>query len=196
MPPGGCKFYVAHTGQWVPSRGTLTSLLDLMRAVKRYYEAHNMPIPENLQEHVEEQICTSLPPGWCEDEHHAQNKWWSFPFTFQQVTTFTSTMVSWWRTNRLEPVETQEIKARADVCSRCEFNQDPDGCSSCNKPVLRQFTEDLLVGTRGPWDNALKSCKICGCLLSVKVRVPKGILLKHMPTEQLEKLPAHCWLKK
>lgn len=45
-------------------------------------------------------------------------------------------------------------------------------------------------------EQRLHMCKACGCCLRLKVWVPIKHLREHTSTEQLNKMPDYCWMKR
>ena len=203
-PPGGFRFFVAETKMWLPTtRDPAPNINDLYQQVLSHYRANRIPIPPRpqLEAFIEEQVCHRLIQqgiqGFCDfpDGPPDPKTIRHFkPFTHASVVAFTGTMWDWVKSG-FEAVPIEEIKRRAAICAGCSHNRTPEGCTGCNAAPLQAVASIFAVGTRGPWDNALKSCDVCGCVLIAKTRIPVDILQRNMPQQQLDDLPGHCWLK-
>ena len=85
------------------------------------------------------------------------------------------------------------IRARADICAACPLNVDVKGCYGC-QGVLRWLAEFLDRDAKVHREKELRNCKVCGCVLKLKVCLPDEILKEVVdPTHDY---PAHCWLSK
>jgi hypothetical protein len=206
QPPGGFRYFVGETATWVPTqRDPFTNIIDLMEAVHSHHKANRLPLPPNLRELIEDQICSRLQdPAWCNQDGHvltdvqvhaARSKGW-FEFNLPRVRSFSSTMIDWWIHAGRQPVSDEVITARAETCLRCPMHSDPVGCTQCNKGSLLSIVERMISGRKHPLDSKLKSCAACGCLLAIKTRIPQPILLKFMDAEVIRRLHPTCWLHK
>lgn len=198
-PPGMWKYLVPETGTWVPDRSALgfskyVAFPDLIKGIKAHYKANSVTVPTNLDELVHDQCCRSI-PSYCVDEKGRKDTSApQFHFDLNTVIQGTLTLADW--VIHGSPVESDEVIVdRTSACDKCQFNQDPQGCSSCNRKSLTRAIEKVVGKRKLASDSKLKSCMICGCSLIAKVRIPKDILLRHMSEEQIKRLPSHCWLK-
>src|SRR5438105_13635164 len=60
--PEGYRYTVPETGHRVHAWDAGTWLQE----TKKHLEANNIPIPIDLLQQMEAQLCETLPPGWCE----------------------------------------------------------------------------------------------------------------------------------
>jgi hypothetical protein len=192
------------TGRWLPpiNQAPDNNFHACHDRVKTFLRSNSLPVPSDLAAQIEIQICARLGDNleWCSngtpastEQINAARKGW--PVTFADFKAFTATVMDWILHGK-ERASDETISVRAAVCANCPFNLHPPGCTSCNIGSLRTILSPILAGHSHPMDGVLHGCSICGCDLRAKVRVPQDILLRHMQKDKLEKLPAHCWLKK
>lgn len=188
-PPGEFQYRVPQTGQFFRA----SNWPQLQEQLIAHYRATGYPAPANLYEAVEDFICANHPDychGEATDIKFAMQQ---LAHSFTNVLTGTKTIASWVAKGR--PYVTQEqAEARAAVCVTCQFNVPPDGCSSCNKSVLKDAVM-LVIGKKSTSRDAqLASCKICGCVIPAKLWLPLASITDHMPLERQHALPDHCWI--
>jgi hypothetical protein len=202
QPPGGFRYFVGETATWVPTqRDPFTNIIDLMEAVRAHHKANRLPLPPNLRELIEDQICTRLnDPAWCnsgtiltEAQVHAARAG-KTGFGIKDVIAFSATMADWAIAGGRRVTDDQ-LTARIKTCLRCPMHSDPIGCGPCNSGPLKTIALRLLAGSPHPLDRDLKSCAVCGCYLPVKTRIPTDILHKRLKPEVLERFPDYCWMK-
>lgn len=203
-PPGGFRYKVPDTGQWVPAnypREMIYSWNDLEEAVRGHYRANHIDPPANLRHAILDQLCQILPQGQCRDGNRIIGFFQGIVAEFQRIVQGTITLVDWWISSGRQRVSNEEIERRSVICGKCIFNAPPVGCSSCNIGILNKVVESAIGGDRVPTDDLLQSCTICGCHLRVKSRLPKEVLRRNIPEKQLAQLPpAHdgfpgCWVR-
>lgn len=139
----------------------------------------NMGIPFN-EEDFQDELCrqnTSIP---CSGRPPTKGR----RLTLADIKRFFLSLISWDGTF----VSQEEAERRVDICIACPNNVHVSGCKGCGG-VLR-LAKEKLAGRSTPKDNALESCRICGCFNSVSVWIP----LKSQNTDGLE-FPDHCWKK-
>lgn len=206
QPNGGFRYYVGDTATWIPPVGhdPFVAYADLVDAVRVHMRARSVPIPPNLDHLIQEQLCARLTndPTWCNDgevmssdQVAASRTPGGFRFTFANVKQATATIADWIISSKGRRVSDEEIGRRASVCEKCPMNLDPAGCASCSLGQITAVASRVIYGAH-PKDAVLRSCAVCGCSLKAKVRAPVEVLLRHMPEEQLDRLPDFCWLAK
>lgn len=188
-PPGGAYPYKQpETGQVL----TALNLASLVQKAKAHCVANNIPVGIDFDRQVEDNSCRELLEKYpdyagCEEESGAPIKTsWSLSDVFR----WTETMVAWARKG-FNFVDQAKANERAEICARCPKNIDISGCFSCNG--ISKFMP-LIKGNRTtPYDEKLRFCGTCGCVLKAMV---------HFPTETLDKthpddLPydPNCWIK-
>jgi len=139
-------------------------------------------------EAMEEQLCHTLPPGWCNSDdprmvRPATNLSWD------DVSGALKTFGAWLM-GGAKTVEQSEADRRALICTRCYLNVQVGGCSGC-----QQLIAEVLGKKQTKYDFALRACGVCKCVLRAKVHFPIDILSKE--NQELQDLyPEFCWLQK
>jgi hypothetical protein len=150
-------------------------------------QANNYDIPD-LAERMEEQLCKTLPPGWCnyDDPNRARP---STVMHWDDVLRGTKQMATW-VAGGMQYASQEESERRALICSRCYLNVYVSGCAACHALV-----ETVVKDVKTKSDAHLKACAVCKCLLRAKVHFPMEVLDKENARVQ-ELYPEHCWLNK
>lgn len=193
-PPGSWRYKVPETGQLFngPSEHSLISQL------QAHYKANGYPIPssDELKPRIEAFICSTV-PDYCTGNEPAKPV---DGFSFHTVIYGTKTLSKWLIGSLFKGerqfVSSQQANARASVCTMCNLNEAPQGCTGCNSGALKAAVSTLIGNRSTPFDDRLKSCRVCNCLLSAKVHLPHLVLWDNMPDAQKVVLPEHCWLIK
>lgn len=86
--------------------------------------------------------------------------------TLADVRRFFSTLSAWDGTF----VDQEEAERRASICIQCPMNVTVAGCKGCSS-VLK-WAKEKLGGNTTSKDQALESCRVCGCFNAVSVWVP------------------------
>jgi len=184
VPPDGYRYVDPESG-FLSHSFDYTDWVDKER---NHLKANGKEVPHDLNDQMEEQLCKTLPPGWCnyDDPHRnrplMQIEW---PDVLRASETFAR-----WVAGGMELVDQQEAERRATICTRCYFNVQMGGCSACQAAIQR-----LSVNLTSKHDSYLKSCAVCKCYLKAKVHFP----LKALDTGEnklQEMYPEFCWLKK
>lgn len=190
-PPGGFRYFVPETKTWFNH----LSLDDLKRALQAHYKANQLPCPGNLGELIADQLCPDLPPDKCVrlNPNVALHLPAGGNMTVNDVVAGTKNMLAFIAGGG-EKVAPEEADRRALICSRCSWNRTPTGCRQCNSP-LKALATAIVRPRPTAHDAHLNSCRICKCLLKLKVWFPLATLLANMPQQQKEQLPDFCWLR-
>lgn len=137
---------------------------------------------------AEDQLCKSLPPGWCtQDPGNAPPSvntrfgWSDFVAGMQAFARLMS--------GGLQFVPQAEADRRAAICTSCFFNVGISGCGTCQKMAT------LIVGDvakqKTPYDGSLKACAVCKCSLPALVHFPMEAL--ETTLEKQAQYPDFCW---
>lgn len=183
-PPGGYR--------WVcPETGFTSHAWDYRTWVEqavKHYLANDREVPPTLQEDMQEQLCLTLPPGWCnyDDPNRIRPV---MDLDWKDVLRGAESLGRW-LSKGVPTVEKEEANRRAEICTRCYFNVQMSGCSTCQAAVAK-----LAERMHSKYDPFLKSCAACKCALRLKVHFPNEILDKENPGVQ-QLYPSHCWQKK
>lgn len=182
-PPDGFR-YVFPTDGWVCHAWTY---VDWVQAAKDHLYANGEPVPDSLAQDMEEQLCLTLPPGWCNYDDPNRPRV-STSMDWNAIQNGVSTMARWVE-GGMQFVVKEEAERRALICSRCYLNVNVTGCAACHAAVAQ-----LVRGVSTKYDFALKACAACKCLLRAKVHFPMEVLDKENAAVQ-QLYPDHCWLK-
>lgn len=185
--PNGYRYLVPETGTdfvaW-----DIGSLFDLVRE-NLVKNGHLVPL--DLQEKIEDQMCLSLPPGWCEYDNPNRVRP-NTALTWADVRSGIQ-VFSDWMGKGLPYVSQEEANRRAKICGNCPLNVTVTGCSACHK-LAAQVTANVST----PYDESLKACGACSCLLRAKVHFPLDILEKNTTNVARAVYPQveWCWLNR
>lgn len=183
-PPDGYRYidpldgYLSHAwdyGTWVEQQ-------------MNHLRVNNRPVPDDLGEQMQEQLCLTLPPGWCNyDDPQRPRAVASLDWNdvMRGIETF-----SRWIAQGANFTEQAEAERRAQICTRCYLNVHVSGCASCQALV-----QEVVRNRSTRFDYALKACAVCKCMLRAKVHFPMNILDKENSGVQ-QMYPEHCWLNK
>ena len=189
QPPGGWKYRVPETGQ----EFTEPSLDALIQKLLAHYKANGYAPPADLPHLIEDYICNKQ-PDYCTGNDPIKPKFIAgLAHTFHTVVQGTRTLLTW-AGHGFARVDISLSEARAEVCSTCPNNQEPEGCTVCNINGLRELTDKISGKHATRFDDALKACKVCSCQLKAKTRIPHAILWQHTDKEQKAAFPARCWM--
>lgn len=156
-------------------------------------------LPAITPEEAEEQLCKTLPPGWCKHasadkkNHRFVNTRLRFGDIAQGMKAYLALIASGFKT-----VSQEEANRRAAICSGCYLRVQPQGCGACVK-LARLITGDIARKTT-PYDSNLvnKACAVCSCPVASLVHFPMSALEKpevDSPQKQ-EAYPDFCWRKR
>ena len=196
VPPNCFRFTVPETGFKIENEHTMVGLL---RLVKLHYDDNNIPLPDDWEKAVEDQLCRQLPAGWCE--------WTDGQPARGAVSTLSAQNIIKGVTSLLTIakqavsgddvfVSGEEANNRAEICARCYYNVPAGFCGGCG--AMQQITS-LVAQVKGgrstPSDKSLHNCGICGCRNEAIVHVNRKVLLSGEKSETTDARPAWCWLK-
>lgn len=193
-PPGSWRYKVPETGQ-VFSGPSEHALITQLQA---HYKANGYPIPspDELKPRIEAFICAAV-PDYCTGNEPAK---FVDGFSFHTVIYGTKTLSKWLFGSLLKGerqfVSQGQANVRASVCVGCHFNDEPQGCTGCNSGALKAAVSALIGPRTTNYDDRLKSCRVCNCLMKAKVHLPYEVLWNNMSDQQKALLPNYCWLNK
>lgn len=182
-PPNGFRWVDPEDG-WVAHAWAYNDWIPL---AKSHLSANNRPIPGDLEEQMQNQLCQTLPPGWCNYDSEQRPRP-QVDLGWGDVLGGLATFARWIQSG-LQYVPQDEADRRALICSRCYLNVHVEGCGACHKAVA-----EVTKSRKSKYDFALKACAVCKCLLRAKVHFPLDTLNKN--NDNLQPMyPSHCWLK-
>lgn len=95
---------------------------------------------------------------------------------------------------------------RADRCTKgndgkpCPNNMAPGWWNTAKEVVADWIRKQLEVKNNmriaTSQDDDLHMCKSCGCCIKLKVWTPLEHIRAHTPTDQINKYPNYCWIRK
>lgn len=154
--------------------------------IRTHRQSNNLS-PVSVEE-TEDQLCRTLPPGWCkQDKTNAPAAGLLPRFGWAQVV---AAMKAFAKVAFTGFVDQAEANRRAAICSACYFNVNPSGCGSCQK--LASLVTGELARRKTSYDANLKACAVCQCALRALVHFPLNLLDIEQKQEQL---PDFCWQK-
>lgn len=192
VPPGGFQFFNEATRTRITSP-TLEQLAEMLMQHRRANNQENKTHGDTMVE-IQDQLCATAPPGVCRDVQ-GQVIMSGKTLTFEDIKRGGLTLLDWFVNGGRKRVATPLAEERSKTCAGCFANVDPVGCSSCAATALREITEGITGGDKTAYDDYLKSCGFCGCTLKSKVWLPVELLRKRTPSEEYQRLPAHCWIR-
>ncbi len=177
-PTGGWTFKDVRTGI-AYSEYAITAILSKCH---KSWIANELPIPENWQAVIREEICQQRPDIECreigEPETHV---------TYDDIARFGSTAKNWIESGG-KWVDQAEADRRASICAGCVYNKPVKLCFGCDATLS-------WIAHRIGWpttsrDAELSSCKRCKCLLKLKIHMPLNVL-----DDKGVEYPEWCWAK-
>jgi len=182
-PPDGFRYLVPETG-FVAHSWTYDAWVEVARL---HYSGNNMEIPSDLESLMQNQLCQTLPPGWCNYDDPNRPRV-NLSMTWDDVKGGVDTFTRWIKSG-LQFVSKKEANRRAMICTRCYMNANVSGCSACHAAA-----KALVMTRHTNHDSHLRACGVCKCLLRAKVHFPLSVLDNTPGKEQLL-YPEFCWLK-
>ena len=156
----------------------------------KHRKANGLPIPENYEQEIQNQLCSVLPPGFCTDGAALGNP---ITLTIGDVRDAMKIFAKW-ALRGFKPVPQEEANRRADICSRCYRRSSVPGCAACAR--LYALLEGIFAKLTTPFDAQLDICGVCKCVGKAQVHVPLDILDEKDSPEKQAAYPEHCWLLK
>lgn len=165
------------------------------RRIEQHYKDNGYPIPEDWKEIAEDQLCQSLPPGWCEYENGGDPQAFiDARMTMDDVINGTNVLIEF--VSQGAPLVDQKLAdSRARTCAACYANISAGGCAACKGLA---YLVDAVAGTsKTVADDQLqgKSCGVCKCLSRAHVWLPIDVLSKGITPTMNLLWPDHCWKK-
>lgn len=160
---------------------------DLLKQVRDHLKGNQLNIPANLNDQISEWFCREIGGAPCGEEPAlAAND------LFAQAKRFFSTAATFVG-NGMQKTPQEEAERRAAICAACPMNQPDKGfCVGCAMKNLADKTRELVSNWSTSQDEQLQSCDVCGCVLTLKVHIPKD-QMDHR--ELRDKWPSNCWMK-
>lgn len=196
LPPGGYSFTCPETGYRFNG---YKSYDEFIRQIKEHYTANSIPLPDNWEELVIDQMCRKLPEGWCQYTDGTPAQGMSQSLTFERIMqgiTSLSNMALEAAKGEDPFVDKEEAEKRAAICARCYYNVTSGFCMGCGSArLILDMAAKVKGGRTTSMDSALQNCGVCGCRNDAIVHVKRNILLSGESEDTTNKRPAWCWLK-
>lgn len=137
-------------------------------------------------EEAEDQLCQTLPPGWCKQTKEGGTPAVNTRFGWKDVV---EGMKSFARVVRTGFVSQAEADRRARICASCYFNVGVEGCGSCHK--MATLVTGEVASKKTSYDPRLKACAVCKCALKSLIWFP----LNALNPDKRDLVPSFCWQK-
>ena len=166
----------------------------LVTEVRNHYLANNLSVPVDLEQIILSYVCQTYAECSFDNVPNAVARG-----TIKQtlgladVIRFSKTLFDAMIGG--EKVTQDEANRRAQICSTCPYNVQPDGCMGCNSRLLKEAVSSLSRAGKTPYDGQLMSCRFCGCFINSMVWFPISTLVKFSNSQENSDLPAWCWKK-
>jgi hypothetical protein len=189
-PPDGFRYVFPETGFLAHA----WTYIDWVNVAAAHVQANPDKFPQyregfrNLPLVMQDQLCKTLPPGWCLYDDPARRRP-STTIYFSDVTAGLKTFARW-IAGGCKYVEQSEANRRAVICTRCYLNVDVQGCAGCKEAI-----KEVIGDKKTQHDGSLRSCAVCKCFLKAKVHFPMDTLDTESKEVQ-EMYPGFCWLNK
>lgn len=193
-PPGSWRYRIEALAERAPHLVwvSATTFYDLVNEVNKRCAANGITPPDPLD--IENQICQSLPSGYCTDSNGVPTaKSGTFAVMVAAFKQGTKSLITWWG-NGKRRVNENEIVRRSYICNQCPENRPIEGCTACAMKGVHALVNQIVADTTLPTDSLLQACAVCQCSLKAKVRFHLDDLRPHIPKSQLARLPEKCWI--
>ena len=188
-PPGGRYVYVQQETKQEFHALNLRKLGEITKAARI---ANDIPIGINFNREIEDGTCRKileLYPDFTgvEEDNGSQIK---SSWNLNDVVQWTATMADWAKKG-FKFVPQEQANERAEICAKCPKNIDVAGCWTCggvSKAV------GLIRGNHNtPYDDQLRVCGACGCVLKVLCHLPIDTIAKSHTLDM--PYASVCWLR-
>lgn len=181
-PPDGFRYVFPETG-WLNHAWDHNTWVAQAEA---HVKANNLTPDIHLTQKMEEQLCLTLPPGWCNyDDVNRPRP--NVQLNWSDILAGIAAFANWFKLGR-PTVPQAEADRRAMICSRCYLNVNVSGCTACHAIVQQTIGE-----RKTRHDDHLRACGVCKCLLRAKVHFPIDSLPAAPDNQAM--YPEFCWLK-
>lgn len=183
VPPGTWQYLEESTGYKIKA----PSYQDLIKRIEAHRLSNNLDLSIGWIDKVEAELCKTLPSGRCGPKNPVI-KPDERTVGLRDIKNFMLTVINWKKSGG-EFVDQDEAESRASICASCPNNVVIKGCTGCNG-LGALAVNKIRKDKRTRQDDKLNSCKICACMMKVKVHLP----LEIMNSNGLEEFPSHCWM--
>ncbi len=97
------------------------------------------------------------------------------------------------------PVSIDDATRRSRVCLTCPENRAPRWWETAKEKIARIIKRHLAVknrvGLKVESEELLGICRVCRCVLPLKIHVPIKHVEAHTAPDEWEKFPRWCWIR-
>lgn len=165
---------------------------DWIEAARQHRIANGFDVPLDFTGQMEDQLCGSIPPEWCEREAGDVASWVNTRFSWTDVQAGMVAFSEWGRQG-LPLVDEAEANRRARICVTCPLNVHVSGCAACHK--IASILTGLVAKKVSQHDDQLKACAVCHCANRAQIWFPLDVLDSKNTPEKQAALPSFCWQK-
>lgn len=188
VPPDGYRYLQPET------RITIRAgdYWELFTQVGKHRKVNNIPLGPLWREEVEDQLCKTLPPGFCKEIDPTRKATGVLTrIHWEDLQRGMGVMIDWASQGRPH-VADDVAESRAAICSRCYYNVAlASGCNACRGIVNLVYR--AIGGARTSLDPLLKQCAVCKCSNQAQVHFPIEVLAEATPDEMIPLFPDFCW---
>ena len=193
------QFRIPYGGAYVlnqPQKGLVghgISFAQLVRSISEWRRANSFPIGLGFEAEVEQAVCEQYPQE-CDDSSKPNPR--KPRLGFSTVLRGTQVLLSF-KLAGSPHVSQEEANQRAEICSKCIWNQEYQKPCGGRCGGLREVVASIVGGNSTPYDDKLKSCGICGCVAKAHIWLPMAFLEKGVTEDMKAQFSAvkQCWKK-
>jgi hypothetical protein len=188
--PGSAQIYEDKELAIVVKGQTLKLLVMRLRNELR---GRGMPVPEDIEQKVLEQISKKAPHVCIFSDGQPIPKPNKKNFTTVDVKAFIKAVEGTITSGGV--VDQQTAEERTNICMGCPYNIKLPGCEGCSGIANIVFR---VIGARSTKNfGDLKQCGVCGCSLKAKVWVPQDTIKETAQIQNnMNDFPDWCWVRK
>lgn len=188
-PPDDFRFVVPEDGT-VIRRNNYQAWTE---AIQKHYADNGYTLPEDWISKAEEQLCQTLPPGWCRyDDGTEPTRFINRRFTLDDAVNGTKVLIEFVKQGA-PLVSQEEVEARGKTCAACYAALAIPGCTSCS--AFANVVAEVAGARKTKADAILdsKTCGVCGCSAIANLWIPVEVSEAGVTQEMMELWPAFCW---
>lgn len=150
-------------------------------------------LSEITDEQAQDQLCQTLPPGWC-DRDKTDPEWINPNITISDVVGASRIYREWKKQGKLY-VNQEEATRRAAICAGCYLNVHVGGCGGLCQELISLAAETKDLPPTG-YEPKLENCAVCHCTNAVQNRFDLTLLELEDSTSRQSQYPGFCWKQK
>jgi hypothetical protein len=186
-PPDGFTYTHPETGHKTEATDPYT----WVEKAKEHRRANGLPIPDDLFEQMQAQLCSRLPPDLCTYQT-GDPQWVNTRLSWGDIMDVAKIYLEWSKQGK-PFVSQEEAERRAIICRGCHLNIRVQGCGGVCQTIAKMVTE-----TKGEHktssDSQLLNCGVCHCVNSSQVWFPLTMLeINDSESRQSQYPISFCW---